>query len=228
VHVWRVRLDVADGEHETLGQMLSHDEHGRAGRFHFAKDRLQFIIRRAALRNILARYLNAKPASIEFAYTDHGKPILAGAWHHEPINFNLSHTGTIALIGLARHRNVGVDIERIEPARADAKIAARFFSPGERASLAQLAQGSFARAFFDCWTRKEAYIKARGLGLALPLDGFEVDLTSSQGQALLRADVDSTQLGRWHCVSLPCGDDYAACVVADGWPWQTACFDWEA
>jgi 4'-phosphopantetheinyl transferase len=146
--------------------MLSEEERTRAGRFYFRKDREEFLVARGLLRSILSRYVGAEPHRLQFSCAPHGKPALAHARGDESIRFNVSHSHGVMLCAVARNREVGVDVELIRPGVA-AQMPAECDStlPGLRDILA-LPEKDRSEAFFACWTRKEAYLKARGEGLA--------------------------------------------------------------
>jgi 4'-phosphopantetheinyl transferase len=212
VHVWRVRLDVPTAEVEGLRALLTPDEQARAARLLFEGDRRRIIAARGTLRMILGRYLDAPPDSLRFCYTSHGKPALAGEM--ESLCFNISHSADLALIAVARERAVGVDIERIRPDVADEQLARRFFSPPEVAALLALPREDRQQGFFSCWTRKEAYIKARGEGLSIPLDQFQVSLAPGEPPALLGVQGDDP--ARWSLYDLRPGPGYVAALAVEG------------
>lgn len=205
VDVYTIRLEAEAARLDQLYEMLSPEERERARRFHFPEHRRQSILCRGTLRETLARYLDVDPGAIAFAYNRYGKPYVRGA----EIRFNLSHSGGWAMLAVARGREVGIDIERIHPRFAQDQIPEQFFSPREVEQLRSLPQREQTAAFFRCWTRKEAYIKARGLGLSLPLDSFDVSLRPDDPPALLRA-------GNWSIQNLEAPSGYAAAVVAEG------------
>src|ERR1041385_3712084 len=163
VHIWRTSLDLPTTIAEHLRQFLSADELARAGRFHFERDRRHFIVARGCLRAILSRYLKTPAAEIEFIYGVNGKPQLAGSsLHSQPLYFNLAHSADLALYGFTRIGELGVDLEFIRTDFTGDEIANRFFSPGEVACLNAVPAELRHEAFYNCWTRKEAFIKATG------------------------------------------------------------------
>jgi 4'-phosphopantetheinyl transferase len=182
VHIWVVRLDLGAPALQALRATLSPDELARAERFVFRRDRERFVAARGTLRAVLAHYADVPPGALAFDYSAYGKPALRGGG---TLQFNLSHAGEMAVIGVAREREIGVDVEAIRPAFAGEEIAARFFSPAEIAALRALPPEQRAIGFFNCWTRKEAYIKALGEGLSHPLDSFDVSLAPGEPAALL-------------------------------------------
>ncbi len=182
VDIWRIKLDLPPATVKSLEATLSNDESQRAARFHFEKDKTSYIIAHGCLRNILSRYLQCEPGELRFDTNEYGKPFIKGY----KVEFNLSHSGDYALIAMTRESKVGVDVERFRSNIEFESITNRFFSPNEIAKLMSLSPEKKTIAFFNCWTRKEAYIKAQGLGLSLPLDSFDVSLTPNE-IAVLRA-----------------------------------------
>ena len=173
-HVWAVDLE---RETHLLAEVLSADEWARADRFLFEKHRAHFVAARGCLRAILAKYMECKPGELAFFYGEHGKPALASPWDKSQLRFNLSHSAGLALIAVSRCCEIGVDVEHLSRNIDQMKdIARRFFAPGEYERLCALPQEEQRRAFFHCWTRKEAYLKAVGTGLAQSLKNFEVSL----------------------------------------------------
>src|SRR5918911_1360559 len=159
VHVWHARLDLDAATLRELWESLSADERARADRFHFRVDREYFIAARGGLRAVLGRYTGTEPRRLRFAYDAYGKPSLDREADGGRFRFNVSHSKGVALYALAEGREVGVDIEYVREDFASLEIAEHFFSRGEVAALRAVTEGERASAFFDCWTRKEAYIK---------------------------------------------------------------------
>jgi 4'-phosphopantetheinyl transferase len=204
VDVYTISLEADAARLDHFYEMLAPEERERSLRFRFAEHRRQFIVCRGALREALAGYVEQSPALLRFDCNRYGKPALSG----EDIRFNLSHSGVWAMLAVS-DREVGIDIERIEPRFMQDQIPERFFSAREVTELRSLPRCEQTAAFFRCWTRKEAYIKARGLGLALPLDSFDVSLRPDDPPALLRA-------GNWSIQNLEAPSGYAAAIVAEG------------
>ena len=209
VHVWRLALDQPERVVAEFRATLEADELERAGRFHFEKHRRHFVVGRGGLRYVLARYLNLKPEEFRFSYGTYGKPVLAG----EGLRFNMSHSHGVALFAVARDREVGVDVEHIRADFATEDIARRFFSRAEVARFNALPKEEQVAAFFRCWTRKEAYIKAIGRGLSEPLDAFDVTLTPGEAAAILRAERGDAS--RWAMFNIDAGDDYAGALAVE-------------
>ncbi len=226
VHVWRAALDLECAPVQNFERTLATDERARAARFHFDTHRNQFIVGRGVLRTILGRYLGIEPDRLQFRYSSHGKPALSAEQGSNAIRFNVSHSGGMALYAVTRERKVGVDLERIRPDFANEEIAERFFSPQEVAAFHALPPESRLEAFFACWTRKEAYIKARGEGLSLPLDRFDVSLAPGQPAALMSVHDDHREAARWSIRELSPGPDYVAAIAAEGHDWRLECWQW--
>ena len=226
VHVWRVTLDQAPSQIQGFFHNLAADEQARAEQFYFERDRDHFIVARGVLRAILGCYLNRMPECLSFCYSSHGKPALAGESGGNAIRFNVSHSHGIALYAVTRGREVGVDIERIRFDLAVAEIAERFFSRREVAMLRALPAEVQRQAFFRCWTHKEAYIKALGEGLSLPLNQFDLLLAPGEPGAVLDTRRDPSEASRWSLQELSPAPGYAAALAAEGQGWRLACWQW--
>jgi 4'-phosphopantetheinyl transferase len=190
-------------------------EVARADRFHFEKDRRQFVIGRGLLRTILGRYLNLKPHGLRFGYAAQGKPFLMGIGD-STCRFNLSHSAGVVLIAVTANREPGIDLERIRPEFANETIAEEFFSSQEIAALRRLPAYVQPEAFFNCWTRKEAYLKARADGLSFPLSQFSVSLIPGEPAALLRVHGEPDETARWSLLHLDPGTGYVGALVVEG------------
>jgi 4'-phosphopantetheinyl transferase len=178
------------------------------------------------LRAILGRTLNRAPESLSFCYGSHGKPALAGESDGATIRFNVSHSHGIALYAVTRGRELGVDLEHIRFDLEVAEIAERFFSRREIAMLRTLPTELQCQAFFHCWTRKEAYIKARGEGLSLPLDQFDVSLIPGEPAALLGTQPDPSEASRWSVQELFPAPGYAAALAVRAHGLRLTCWQW--
>jgi len=185
--LWFVRLDHTDAEIAPMRAILSEDEAERAARFFFDRDRNHFIVARATLRKLIAARAGCEPAEVRFEYNQWGKPALAAGFARGSIRFNLSHSGGFAIYAITHGREVGVDIETIRPDIAGEHVAENFFSPAEVNALRALPATQQPEGFFNCWTRKEAYVKARGEGLSIVLASFDVSLRPGEAAAILRA-----------------------------------------
>lgn len=212
VHIWRVDLRVSEACFQRLAATLSPAERARAARLRFDAPRRQFTVARGALRDILGRYLDVRPARIALTANPHGKPALAApdcAWLH----FNLAHSGDLALVALTRGRPLGIDVERVAPPDNLPRLVAQFFSPNENAAFRALPESKRVAAFFAGWTRKEAYIKALGVGGALPLDQFDVTLSPDEPARLLADRRHPANIARWSLRDLDPGPNYAAALA---------------
>ncbi len=225
VHVWRIRLDTLDLEESR--RILGPDEHERFARFFRQRDGASFAVCRAALRKILARYLDRDPAELRFTYNAYGKPDLAPEFS-EAIHFNLSHSAGLALCVVARDPEVGIDVETLSRERSAGSIAKRFFSAHEVAALMALEPGQRTAGFFNCWTRKEAYVKARGLGLSFSLDRFDVSLAPGQPARLIADREEPDAPAAWFLHALDPGPGYAAALAIRGRPDHICCLDYPA
>lgn len=220
VHVWRIPLDLPAATVKSLESTLSADERERAARFRLPGGRERYIAAHGSLRDILARYLDCGTGQFQFSKNEYGKPALS----NRVLEFNLSHSGDLALVAVTRGRNIGVDVERIRTELERDKIAGRFFSPNEVSELMAFAPVQRDLAFFNCWTRKEAYIKARGLGLSLSLDSFDVSLGEP---AVLRATrPDPDEAARWTLLSLEVAPGYTAAVAVEGQGLELRLWEW--
>jgi 4'-phosphopantetheinyl transferase len=221
VHLWRASLAVDPSALGHLKSTLAQNELERAERFIFDPDRDHFIAARGILRDVLGRYLQCAPQTIDFVYGARGKPAISNAGSRHPLRFNLSHSHGLAVIGIARERELGIDVEMIRPNFASEEIAKRYFSAKEIDELSGLPVELQTEGFFLCWTRKEAYIKATGEGLHIPLDSFDVSLTPG-----LRPELNSSDRSRWSLRSLVPGFGYVAAVVGEGSASQLRHFNW--
>jgi len=188
-HLWLLELPGLEALRDRLASLLDESERDRAGRFRFERDRDRFRLFRAAVRIVLGRYLGRAPAGFRFEYASRGKPFLSGNDSGHSLEFNLAHSGDLGLLGISLGRRIGVDVERVDRSKAGMDIAERFFSPEEVRALAAVPGGGRTEAFFSCWTRKEAYLKARGDGLSLPLASFAVSVDPSLDPALLLSEL---------------------------------------
>jgi len=228
VHIWRVSLDQPSLLVEHLHPLLSIDEQARAARFYFAKDRQHFILARGTLRILLSQYLGIEASAIPFCYNAYGKPALALPAPHNTLHFNLSHSHEIALSAFSYERELGIDVEYMRPLSVSEceMLAEHSFSESERASLRTLPTEAKRQAFFACWTRKEAYIKAKGRGLSIELDQFDVSLTPGEPAALLDSREDPQAVAHWSLRDLPPAKEYAGAIMVEGHDWSASYWQW--
>ena len=208
--MWRIDLEQRQEVLERFRETLEAHELERAGRFHFEKHRRHFVVARGFLRCVVARYLETRPEVLRFSFGPYGKPALAG---EQSLRFNLSHSHEVALLAVASSVELGVDVEHVRADFASEDIARRFFSRAEVETFDALPKKEQVAAFFRCWTRKEAYIKAIGKGLSQPLDGFDVTLAPEEPAALLHADEDDAS--RWSLSDIDVGAGYAGALAVE-------------
>ena len=219
VHVWLI--GAPDPAENFAVDLLSPSERDRAEKFHFDRDRRLFIASHAAVRAILARYLDTLAADIEFIAGVNGKPSLALAWAASGIEFNLSHSHQAALFAVSRKCQVGVDIEFVKCDSAFDDVAGRFFTPREVSALRALPSALRRQAFYKCWTSKEAFLKAKGTGLSGKLDEVEIYHESGQNVRIHAA------VAGWSLSALAPGPGYEAALVAQGAPARLRLYRWE-
>ncbi len=213
VRIWQAWLDQPQEVVEMLLTVLSPDERRKAGRFYFRRDHDRYIVGRGLLRIIISGYLKIEPGQLRFRYNFYGKPSLAAEFDATSIKFNLSHSHGLAVFAVACGREIGVDLEMIRDNFATMEIAEQFFSAREVAALQTLSPELRTPAFFNCWTRKEAYIKARGEGLSFPLDCFDVSLIPGEPACLLNVDGAADEALRWSFCELDLGKGYVGSLA---------------
>ncbi len=215
LHVWQISLDQPAERVAEFRSLLATDEQARADRFHFERDRRRYIVARGGLRSIISRYLDVPPEKLAFGYGPQGKPYLSRSNSSRPLQFNLAHSHELALYAFTRTCAVGIDIEYVQRRVTDIdQLAERFFSANERALYRALPIAARREAFFRCWTRKEAFIKAIGEGLSHPLDRFDVTFTADQAPAIVSIDGEQDVARAWSLFHLEPADDYVGAVAA--------------
>ncbi len=210
--VWKIALDQPADVVAGLRGVLSVSEIERAERFRVDRGAERYVVGRGTLRRLLERYAGVPAKELTFDLNEFGKPELPGS----EVMFNLSHSHGVALFAVTRGRAIGVDIERIREEVTSDKIAERFFSPAEASAISALPAHEQAEAFFNCWTRKEAWIKARGQGLSIALNSFEESLAPGEPARLLATRPDPEEAGRWSLAALACEPGYAAALAVAG------------
>ena len=216
VHIWRAFFDVWQAEIPSLTSVLSTDEKERASRFYFEKDRSSSIISRSLLRILLGRYCSLDPKNIEFKYNDYGKPIFVQDNQHVPLYFNLAHSHNTVIYAFTLINSVGIDVEYMRTNIEYEQLAQHYFSPFEIAQLQAVPDTQQCKAFYAGWTRKEAYIKARGKGLSIALDLFDVTLQPDMPARLVACREEPQAVPRWSLCALPAEDQYASALALDG------------
>jgi 4'-phosphopantetheinyl transferase len=203
---------------EALVSVLSADERTRAARFVFARDRRRFVVTRACLRTLLGRLSGDSPAAIQFAYGPHGKPALAPDGSGPAAHFSVSHSEDLALIALGAGQPLGVDLEAVRPIADLEQIATRFFTPAEARTIATVPPAQRTLAFLLCWTRKEAFAKALGGGLSVPLDSYQVACHPGEPARLVDVAGDPTEAARWSVFDLRPTPGFVSAVVVRARP----------
>lgn len=226
VHVWCASLDQSASQVQQLAETLCPDERKRAERFHFERDSKHFIVSRGLLRTILGGYLDIEPSQLEFRYGSRGKPALAETVGGSTLCFNLSHSHGLALYAIARVRELGIDLEHIRPLPDAEKIAQRFFSVREHTMICSLPTRKQHEAFFQCWTCKEAYLKATGDGLSGSLNQVDILLAPGEPVRLLSVAGNEQEASRWCLQQLMPVPGYMAALVVEGHGWRLACWQW--
>jgi 4'-phosphopantetheinyl transferase len=216
VHVRIASLDCRQSELKLFESILAEDEIDRANRFHFHKDRQRFVAARGLLRLILSSYVGVPPGEILFTYGSRGKPGLLRQHGQPSIEFNLAHSHGTAIYAMTQGRSVGVDIESIQADFPVEDVAKNFFSVAELAALQALPNTSRTEAFFKCWTRKEAFVKALGDGLSCPLRDFDVSLAPGEPARLLHVRWGSEEASRWCMQDIDCVAGCAAAIALSG------------
>jgi 4'-phosphopantetheinyl transferase len=216
VHVWHASLEQPAEVVRTLEAVLSEEERGRADRFRYQEHRRSFIVSRGILRNLLYRYTGIRADQIQFKYNLAGKPFLAAEEMVPEIHFNLSHAGNLVLYAFSWGLPVGIDVECIRPMEDMDRVAEMSFSTGEYARFQKIGKQDRLRAFYNCWTRKEAFIKAIGDGMSFPLQEFEVSLEPDRPAELLSIQGSVEKANHWAMHDLKTRDGYTAALVVQG------------
>lgn len=226
VHVWRAQREPSSSQVEWLLGILTEDEITRANRFSFERDRQRFVAARVILRSILSRYIVISPGQIRFNYNAYGKPFLAPEFSSDQLSFNLSHSGSMALYAITRNREIGIDIERIRSEVEHEEITKQFFSANEVAMLGAMPNEKKLEAFYTCWTRKEAYIKARGKGLSLPLNSFDVFFAPRGVTMSLMTEDEPQTHSPWTILDLEPGPGYTGALAVKGTGCRMRYWEW--
>jgi 4'-phosphopantetheinyl transferase len=225
VDIWKVRLDQPE-KLASRSNNLSCDEIARASRFHFERDQDRFVRCRSVLRDILADYLEIPGSEIRFEYLKGGKPQVVASQNPRALQFNLSHSTNVALIAVSGEYRLGVDVERIREDVDTVALAERFFSLRERAGLRALPAQLQLLGFFACWTRKEAFLKATGDGLAFPLADFSVATHPDSDPRLEEIKGDTRVRDKWFLADVDVGDVYRASVAIEATSCRLETYAW--
>lgn len=223
-HIWCVPLQAEQKQLQQWWRLLSPDEQKKAERYHFEKNTRQYIQTRGILRELLGEYLDSPPKSIEFGYNEYDKPTLKSK---NKLKFNVSHSGEMALLAFNWEDEIGVDIEDSTREIEIDVVAKHFFSPNEVNTLLALPLSEQQPTFFNCWTRKEAIIKALGTGLAFPLNQFEVSMKVGSPARLLATHWDPEEAANWYMASFTPAENYIGAFAVRGlvsdlqlWQWN--------
>jgi 4'-phosphopantetheinyl transferase len=209
------RLAAAPEAVRASAALLSDAEHHRARRFAFDRDASRFILARARLRQLLAVRLGVRAEAVEFEYGAYGKPALSRRFADTDLCFNVSHCDDVAAYAFSWGRAIGIDVEAVREMRDADDIAARHFSRCEHATYRTLQPSERPLGFFNCWTRKEAFVKAVGEGLSMPLDGFDVTLAPGEPAQVLRIANTPGDSG-WRLDSLCPAVGYVVAIASQG------------
>jgi 4'-phosphopantetheinyl transferase len=226
VHVWRFSLVDGGKAREKCASVLSEDERARAVRFVLERDRISYVAAHGILRSLLGGYLECGPEQIQLSSDSYGKPSVSYPRLTDSLSFNLSHSHGLGVLAVVRGRKVGVDVEKIRQDFASEEVAERYFSSAEVDELRRLPAGRRAEGFFLCWTRKEAYIKAVGEGLRIPLNTFSVSLTPGEPAQLRAPDAERWSIGSFEPRSKS-ELTHVGAVVCEGNDWTAQYFDWD-
>lgn len=213
IHVWHASLDLPDPQYLNFVKTLSPYEHARAQQFHFASDKRRYIIRVGILRDLISRYLAISPYRLRFQQGIYGKPKLSDPFA-DAICFNMSHSSDVAIYGISRCHEIGVDIEYIRDIPEMEQIFRHLFTEREIDVFCKLPESEKKKAFFNCWTRKEAFIKATGEGLSRSLDTFDVSFIPGERARLLSIDGQS-EIGKWTLYETSPNQNAVAAVAVD-------------
>lgn len=216
IHVWYASLNGTAHELFRYRSLLSQDETDRAMRFVFEKDRNHYIVGRGLLRTILGGYLGLEPAQLTFVYGPHGKPALQSGQSAQAIEFNLSHSNDLVLYAFNLNRRIGVDVEYLIPMTDMDDFAEQFFTPRESAWINSLPGIQKEDAFFKTWTCKEAFLKANGSGLTVPINQVEISLKAEGTVELIAIGEDQEQAANWHIEMFSPLPGYQAALAVEG------------
>lgn len=218
LHIWKSSLNVDNQRFQFLKSLLSKDELRRAERFYFDKDKKQFVVGRGILRVLLGTYLEVNPQKLEFQYNKYGKPFIQNRCRTN-LHFNLSHSKDMLVLAFTKNANVGVDIEYLRSDFDVVRLARQFFSKREVNELLTTPTDLLKIAFLNCWTRKEAFIKAKGKGLSIPLNKFDVSLFPGKPAVLRYFFENPKEISQWFLHEVKnIGEGYISSVAVKDHP----------
>lgn len=213
-HVWRVALNPDNSTVSRCEEVLNEEELARADRFNFARDKRRYIVKQAHLKMILGKYyLGCDPRALEFDTNPYGKPFLSGKGHAKDLSFNVSDSNEMALLAVCIKSEIGIDVEFVRSVPDADQISAQFFSQGEHIEYKKLYGAKKQEAFFNCWTRKEAFIKAIGKGLSYPLKQVEVSVVPGDQVRVISISGDADKAKHWSLVSMVPAPGYLAAIA---------------
>jgi 4'-phosphopantetheinyl transferase len=227
IHLWTARLDPPEPVVARLRSLLDEDERARADRFRFDVHRRRFTVGRGFQRIVLGAYQGLPPNALLYQFGPKGKPELAPRQGTQPLHFNLSNSEDLALLGVTREREIGVDVEHLRELSDLEALAERFFSRRESAVLLALPEAQRALGFFNCWTRKEAYLKAVGEGITAPLDRFDVTLVPGEPPRMLEIEGSAERAAAWSYYHLEPWEGFVGAVAIEGEGWEIADWVWQ-
>lgn len=216
IHIWKIDINNPQIDLDKLPrEILSQDERKRAARLRSAKDKRRFTVSRVFLRKSLSHYLDTAPSEIKFTYNKYGKPNIDPEHHPQNIRFNLSHSENLALYAITQNREIGIDVEYIRNVDKADKIMRRFFSKDECEFYYSQPKNKRNWAFFTLWTRKEAYSKARGMGIGLPTKEFDLQLVPPEVGQINHIRTKNKE-SKWSLIDIEVDSDYMAALAAEG------------
>lgn len=227
IHLWVASMLLPETRVAELARLLDPDEATRAARFRFDIHRRRFTVGRGFQRRVLGAYLGRSPASLVYEHGPKDKPYLAPGQSSSPLYFNLSNSEELAILGITRRCEIGVDVEHLRELSDLEALAERFFSPSESRVLLPLPAELHIEAFFNCWTRKEAYLKAVGTGLSAPLDRFDVNLVPGEEPRMLALEGDTERASRWSLLHLVPASGYLGAIAIEAADMTLSTWSWE-
>ncbi len=220
IDVWRSRIDLAKSDVAAYAGTLSRQERERAAKFTFPDKYEEYVVTRGLLRKALSHVLKRSPGTFQFDYTASRKPYLSCSAGDAPVSFNVSHSHGQALVAISVDRNIGIDIEKIRAEVEYEKLARRFFSGAEFEALMRCPPEQRVVAFFATWTRKEAFVKAVGKGIAFGLSEFDVNVNPVEAPVMLATRWNPQHVSKWFMATVDTDENYQATLVADGGEFQ--------
>jgi len=210
LHIWKIPLDITEVEVKELFPTLTAEEQENATRFRFDKHRRRYVASHAAMRKILADHLNISDAELNVVTDRNGKPYIP----NNPVYFNLSHSEEMAILALSENCSVGIDVEYVDQKVNAMSIANRFFHPLEAAQLEGLPGKDLVNNFFRCWTAKEAYLKAMGVGITEHLKVFALKYVNTNKPYVMWVDQKYSEVAKWSVYNIEFKKHYIGNIVS--------------